>query len=65
MSHEKNTRRVVMCKGTWPEDNYQDFVVFDVLPGESDADAIYRAGEAYSHNDEFYVTEKPNLEDRQ
>jgi hypothetical protein len=52
------TIRVVMCKGTWIEDNYTDFLVFPVQEGESDDDAIYRAGEEYSHKEEFYIVEK-------
>lgn len=56
-----NVKRVVMCKGTWPEDNYADFFVFDVRDGETDAAAILRAEEAYSPDDEFYVIDAPNV----
>lgn len=47
--------RTVWCVGTWPEENYADFEVFDVRPGESDEDAIKRAQEAYSEDEEFYI----------
>ena len=49
--------KTVMCVGTWPEDNYEDFEVFDVLDGETDADAIERAESAYSPDDNFYIVE--------
>ena len=51
-----NQQRVVMCVGTWPEDNYEDFVVFSVGEDESDEDAIVRAKAAYSDDNEFYIT---------
>ncbi len=50
-------RRVVMCVNDWPEDGEVDFIVFEVKENESDANAIKRAGEAYSPDDEFYITE--------
>jgi len=50
-------RRIVMCVGTWPEDDHSDFEVFDVRSGESDEDAIKRAEKAYSDKDNFYIKE--------
>jgi len=47
--------RLVWCKGTWPEDNYEDFKVFQVRPDETDEDAFKRAEEAYSVENEFYI----------
>ena len=47
-----------MCVGTWPEDGYKDFVVFNVLENETDEEAIFRAGQAYSHEEEFYVIDR-------
>lgn len=49
--------RVVMCVGTWPEDNYADFRVFAVRPDESDSDAMKRAAEAYGNDNTFYIQE--------
>ena len=49
--------RTVMCKGTWPEDDYADFVVFSDIGEMSDDDAIAKAKEAYSDKHEFYITE--------
>ena len=48
----------VMCVGTWPEDNYKDFEVFEVRENESEGDAILRAEKAYSSEDEFYILEQ-------
>lgn len=50
--------KVVMCVGTWPEENYQDFEVFEVRENESEKDAILRAEKAYSSEDEFYIKEQ-------
>ena len=50
--------RVVMCVGTFPEDNYEDFEVFAVLKDETDEQAISRAEKEYSPENEFYVEEK-------
>jgi hypothetical protein len=47
--------RVVMCRNTWPEPDQKDFVVFEVLQEETDADAFARAAKAYSPNNEFYI----------
>lgn len=47
--------RLVMCVGTWPEDNYQDFVVREVQEGESDEEAIAKAAEFYGPKNEFYI----------
>ena len=52
-----NRHRTVMCVGTWPEDNYADFEVCDVRPGESDQDAINRAIQLYGPNQKFYIKE--------
>lgn len=49
------TSRMVMCRGDWPEDNNADFEVFNVFVGESDEEAIVRAGEAYRPTNEFYI----------
>ena len=49
------TVRWVMCKNTWPEDNYVDFKVFVVREGETDEDAIKRAKLEYRDDDEFYI----------
>ena len=51
-------RRVVMCVNDWPEDGEEDFIVFEVKENETDEEAIIRAGEAYSPDDEFYIVEK-------
>ena len=51
----EQVERIVMCVGTWPEDNYADFIVFPVKQGESDKDAIARAQEAYGEDHEFYI----------
>lgn len=50
--------KVVMCVGTWPEDNYRDFEVCEVEEGESDEQAIKRAEEMYSPEDTFYIAER-------
>ncbi len=50
--------RMVMCKGTWPEDNYADFEVFEVENGETDGEAIERAKRAYSPTNEFFIMDK-------
>ena len=50
-------RRVVMCVNDWPEDGEVDFIVFEVRPNETGEEAIKRAGEAYSPDDEFYIEE--------
>lgn len=47
--------KMVMCKGTMPEDNYKDFEVFKVLENETDEEAFERAKEAYSEGAEFYI----------
>jgi hypothetical protein len=44
----RKEKRFVMCKVTWPENNYADFVVFAVRLEESDDQAIERAGAEYS-----------------
>lgn len=49
------SKKMVMCVGTWPEDNYEDFEVFNVKPGESDKEAIDRAIVEYGDDNEFYI----------
>ena len=49
--------RTVMCVGTWPEDNYADFVVYDDIGDWTDEQAIKYAKKAYSDEDEFYIVE--------
>lgn len=56
-------KRVVMCRGTWPEDGYADFAVFAVLPNESDSEAALRAEKAYSPNEVFYIREVGDADD--
>ena len=51
-------KRIVMCVNDWPEDGEEDFEVFAVRPDETDEDAIARAGEAYSPDNEFYIIEE-------
>lgn len=51
----QTVKRRVYCVGQWPEDNYADFVVFDVKEGETDEEAIKRAQTVYSEEDEFYI----------
>lgn len=51
-------KRVVMCVSTWPEDGQQDFIVFQVLQGETDSEAFKRAAKAYSPENEFYIKEE-------
>lgn len=50
-------RRLVMCKNDWPEGG-GDFAVFAVRAGETDEQAIARAGEAYSPDNEFYIVDE-------
>ena len=40
--------KVVMARGRWPEENYQDFLVFHLRENETDDEAIARAKEAYN-----------------
>ena len=47
--------RVVMCKGTWPEENYEDFVVCEVKENETDEEAMERAKSYYGVDNEFYI----------
>ncbi len=56
------TERMVMGVGTYPEDGYKDFEVFNVRKGETDEEAIARAKSAYSDNDEFYIKEELELD---
>lgn len=51
-------KRVVMCVGTMPEDNYKDFEVFEVKQYETDEEAIERAKLVYSENETFYIKTK-------
>ena len=51
-------KRVVMCKNDWPEPDQEDFSVFEVRPEETDEQAIQRAQQAYSPEDEFYILER-------
>lgn len=51
------TKRIVMCKSAWPEDDAADFVVTDVKSGETDESALMRAAAMYSSDDEFYILE--------
>lgn len=51
------TNRMVMCVGTWPEDNYTDFEIFMVRVGESDAEAFERAKATYGSHNRFYIRE--------
>ena len=56
MNNQTN-QRVVMCFGQWPEENYQDFMVFSVRDDESDEEALARAkASSQDERDEFYVT---------
>ena len=50
-------KRIVMCKGTWPENGYEDFEVFEVKENETDQTAIDRAIAAYSEEESFYIKE--------
>jgi len=52
--------KVVMARGRWPEENYQDFLVFHLRENETDDEAIARAKEAYNDpRDEFYISSVP------
>jgi len=55
-------KRYVMCVGTWPENNYADFVVFEIDDDETDESAIARAQVAYGDDREFYITDDPECE---
>jgi hypothetical protein len=48
-------QKKVWCVGTWPEDNYADFLVCDVREGETEEEAIARAKLLYSPDDKFYI----------
>lgn len=47
-----------MCKGTWPEDDYADFVVYSDIGDLSDEEAFAKARKDYSDKHEFYILEE-------
>lgn len=49
------SKKVVMCVGTWPEDNYKDFVVREVKDYETDEEAIECARASYGNDQEYYI----------
>lgn len=52
-------KRVLMCVGTYPEDNYRDFPVYYPIPDEwTNEEAIKKAQEGYSENHEFYIIDE-------
>lgn len=51
------TIKIIMCVGTWPENNYADFEVTKVREGETEESAIVRAKLNYGEDQEYYVKE--------
>lgn len=49
--------RAVFGISNWPESLGEEFLVFRVLPAETDAEAITRAESAYSPDIEFIIKE--------
>jgi len=52
--HTKEVK-VVMCVGTWPEDNYTDFEVTEVKENETEESAIDRAKFHYGKDNKYYI----------
>ena len=52
--------RAVFVVSNWPESLGEEFLVFKVLPAETDAEAITRAESAYSPDTEFIIKELPD-----
>lgn len=52
--------RAVFGVSNWPESLGEEFLVFKVLPAETDAEAITRAESAYSPDTEFIIKELPD-----
>lgn len=49
--------KIVMAVNDWPEDDQNDFKVFNVLDAETEEEAIERAKKAYNHEMKFYIIE--------
>lgn len=50
--------RMVYGVNTWPEEDQEDFEIFEVKPNETDEQAISRAKAAYSDELECYIKDK-------